>query len=120
MVLGSVRLRRSRNTCEISQERKEKFRNFARILLNLAFLAPSVVESILDGMQSEELTARGLMFDAEIPVLGPNTSVAIFNVTTGKAQARFPNQVRHRLCPGSPWEQNTITSRLMRDAACAA
>jgi hypothetical protein len=34
--------------------------------------------------------------------------------------ARFPNQVRHRLCPGSLWEQSTITSRLMRDAACAA
>ena len=34
--------------------------------------------------------------------------------------ARFPNQVRHRLCPGSPWEQDTVTSRLMRDAAYAA
>jgi transposase len=34
--------------------------------------------------------------------------------------ARFTNQVRHRLCPGSPWEQNTITSRLRSDAAYAA
>ena len=37
-----------------------------------------------------------------------------------EALARFSNQVRHRLCPGSPWEQNTVTSRLMSDAACAA
>jgi len=29
-------------------------------------------------------------------------------------------RVRHRLCPGSPWEQNTITSRLRSDAAYAA
>jgi len=34
--------------------------------------------------------------------------------------ARFSNQVRHRLCPGSPWEQTTVTSRLKRGAACAA
>ena len=34
--------------------------------------------------------------------------------------ARSPNQVRHRLCPRSPWEQDTVISRLMRDAAYAA
>ena len=34
--------------------------------------------------------------------------------------ARLTNQVRHRLYPGSPWEHSTATSRLRRDAACAA
>ena len=33
---------------------------------------------------------------------------------------RLTNQVRHRLCPGSPWERDTATSRLRRDAAYAA
>jgi HlyD family secretion protein len=33
---------------------------------------------------------------------------------------RFPNQVRHRLCPEPPWERDTATSALRRDAACAA
>ena len=33
---------------------------------------------------------------------------------------RFTNQVRHRLCPGSPWDRDTATSALRRDAACAA
>ena len=28
--------------------------------------------------------------------------------------------VRHRLCPGSPWDRDTATSALRRDAACAA
>lgn len=37
-----------------------------------------------------------------------------------KLVSRYPNQVRHRLCPVSPWESNTITSRLKRDAVCAA
>jgi hypothetical protein len=30
------------------------------------------------------------------------------------------NQVRHRLCPGSPWERDTATSIWRRDAVCAA
>ena len=42
------------------------------------------------------------------------------NTATSTRTVIIPNQVRHRLCPGSPWEQSTITSRLMRDAACAA
>ena len=33
---------------------------------------------------------------------------------------RLTNQVRHRLCPGSPWDKDTATSVLRRDAACAA
>jgi len=33
---------------------------------------------------------------------------------------RLTNQVRHRLYQGSPWEHSTATSRLRRDAACAA
>jgi transposase-like protein len=36
------------------------------------------------------------------------------------ATPRFTLQVRHRLCPESPWERPTATSRLRRDAACAA
>ena len=34
--------------------------------------------------------------------------------------AKFANQVRHRLCPGSPWERTTRTLNSRRDAACAA
>ena len=33
---------------------------------------------------------------------------------------KLTNQVRHRLCPGSPWDRDTVTSRLKSDAACAA
>jgi 4-hydroxyphenylpyruvate dioxygenase len=33
---------------------------------------------------------------------------------------RLTNQVRHRLCPGSPWERDTTTFRLRNAAACAA
>ena len=36
------------------------------------------------------------------------------------AYRRLTNQVRHRLCPGSPWDKSTATSALRRDAACAA
>ena len=39
---------------------------------------------------------------------------------TLKVLRRSTNQVRHRLCPGSPWERDTATSRSRRDAACAA
>ena len=35
-----------------------------------------------------------------------------------QAQRRLTNQVRHRLCPGLPWDRNTATSALRRDAAC--
>ena len=35
-------------------------------------------------------------------------------------RARFPNQVRHRLCPGSPWESNTITLVLKSAVVYAA
>lgn len=33
---------------------------------------------------------------------------------------RLTNQVRHRLCPGSPWDRDTATSASRRDAAFAA
>ena len=39
---------------------------FVSILLNLAFLAPSVVQAIMEGRQPAELTAKGLMFGEEI------------------------------------------------------
>ena len=35
------------------------------------------------------------------------------------AERRLTFQVRHRLCPEPPWEQNTATLALRRDAACA-
>ena len=54
-----------------------------------------------------------------IPFGNPSGPVGRFTMVD-YGGARFPNQVRHRLCPGSPWEPNTATSRLMRDAACAA
>lgn len=38
----------------------------------------------------------------------------------GIRQRRLTNQVRHRLCLGSPWDRDTATSALRRDAACAA
>lgn len=42
-------------------------------------------------------------------------------VTTFSVVARrLTNQVRHRLCPGSPWDRDTATSALRRGAACAA
>jgi hypothetical protein len=34
-------------------------------------------------------------------------------------QRRLTLQVRHQLCPGPPWDRDTATSRLRRDAACA-
>ena len=39
---------------------------------------------------------------------------------TGVTVRKLTNQVRHRLCPGSPWDKDTATSVLRRDAACAA
>ncbi len=47
--------------------------------------------------------------------------VLIDGVTvTIKVARRLTNQVRHRLCPGPPWDRDTATSALRRDAACAA
>jgi site-specific DNA recombinase len=46
---------------------------FVSILLDLAFLAPSVVEAIVHGRQPASWTAKGLMFGEEIPVLWQTT-----------------------------------------------
>jgi putative aminopeptidase FrvX len=43
-----------------------------------------------------------------------------FSTIGGIDGRRLTNQVRHRLCPGSPWDRDTATSALRRDAACAA
>ena len=37
-----------------------------------------------------------------------------------EVERRLADQVRHRPCPGSPWERTTRTLTLRRDAACAA
>ena len=55
-----------------------------------------------------------------VPVGNGPREVAVGFIDGDGDLARFPNQVRHRLCPGSPWEQDTVISRLMRDAAYAA
>jgi MFS transporter, OFA family, oxalate/formate antiporter len=47
-------------------------------------------------------------------------SYGILLTAWGMAGRRFPIQVRHRLCPEPPWERDTATSALRRDAACAA
>ena len=60
----------------------------------------------------EELNGLG----AELPS-GLNPTFRSRNVGP---PARLTNQVRHRLYPGSPWEHSIATSRLRRDAACAA
>jgi tetratricopeptide (TPR) repeat protein len=48
-------------------------------------------------------------------------SAAEVEAPTGLAPSvrRLTNQVRHRLCPGPPWERDTATSALRRDAVCA-
>jgi endonuclease YncB( thermonuclease family) len=40
--------------------------------------------------------------------------------TEFEVPAKLTNQVRHRLCPGSPWDRRTATSRLKSGAAIAA
>ena len=50
-------------------EREGVLDRFVSILVNLAFLAPSLVDAIVDGRQPAEFTAKGLMFGDDIPAL---------------------------------------------------
>ena len=55
------------------------------------------------------------------PDLNPNEmAFSKLKALLRKAAARFANQVRHRVYPGSPWEHIMITSHLKTAVSCSA
>ncbi len=127
---------------EFLEEAKESFFVLGCADLGRAFAIPiGDLVSILPYLNITE-TERGMYWHVQLDT-NPDQSVRLAvpkkarwipaRSATGQANristplpssdrnaVELTNQVHHRLCPGSPWDRDTATSALRRDAACAA